>query len=1308
MDNKIAAILRFSLIVLIGLLLSVPSQATHIVGGEMTYTCLGADPDSVGNNLFEIKLTVFRDCWNGIPWFDNVADIAVYDRDSNLVRGLLIPLDRTINDTIDANLSDPCLVVPPNVCVNTTTYTDTISLGFLIGGYRLAYQRCCRNFTILNIIAPLATGATFDVTISDLALSECNSSAKFIDWPPIYICSNEPIDFDHSAIDPDGDSIVYKLCTPINGGDTTTLGAMPPFNMQTTPQPVTWVSPPYGVSNMLNTLPTPDDHRLTIDPQTGFLTGIPNTTGQFVVGICIEEYRDGFLISETRRDFQYNVGICGEAISSFFLPEISCDGLTIDFDNESLNADEYLWIFNDPDNPGATSTLPNPSYTYSDTGTYTITLIAEPGNECVDTFTQTVNLQLPSLSADFEILPDTCANSYTVSVIDVSADTISNIVAWFWTFSNATGVIDSSRLQNPSFTATDHLVQHTIELVVRSANGCEQRVIRSFPARFITAEPISDSIAICGQDSVRLLTNLAPSYNYEWSPAEGLSDTASFNPLAFPSETTTYTVYIYDNIRFCELIYDITVVIPDSIEIDMPPDTTICEQEFALTAFSAQAAQYSWTLDSLTGQEIATEATAQVAFEGQERFYLTVEDRFGCQAIDSVLLMENSVNVALEDSLILCPGEPIRLQAVNLDPEDTLMYSWTPLANILEGATTDTPLVSFNAPGTYQLSLLSENQFDCDVVDSLTITVLDTSAQAAFVSSSQCGGFTVQFSNNSVNAPFYQWNFGDPSNPTAGSSLLNPSYTYPDTGTYLVTLTFSIDVDCPDTIVKTIRVVEPLINADFDWEVVECGDSLVVAFTDQSTNDQGTIQGWEWTFSNGASASQPDTTLTFLESESLMATLIIQSDDGCSDTLSQQIPIELIEIDLPDSVAICPGGSVELNPNPDTSYVYEWSPATGLDDPTLPNPIASPLVPTIYSVTITDFSRDTCQIVKTIGTFFTRELVIDLPESDTTCLNEFTIIANINQIVNVEWSLDSLFSPGTIIGMGTDLQVTPSDSTTYYIRATDQNGCVTRDEIKVFGRGVRAVPSTYGICLGDTIELQIEELNPLDTYTFSWRPEEEIIEGADTENPLVSPSETTVFSADITNQYGCSARINSLVEVLPASPALSIIPTLDTIIMGDSIMLMATEDSSYTYSWTPTESLSDSSIFNPIASPSETTTYSLTVSNRLGCQNTATVTIVVISSICDDPYIFIPNAFSPNGDGENETFRVLGFNIDEIYLVVYNRWGQKIFETESTDQGWDGTYQGKALPPDVFGYYVRLRCITGEEFFRKGNVTLLR
>ena len=102
------------------------------------------------------------------------------------------------------------------------------------------------------------------------------------------------------------------------------------------------------------------------------------------------------------------------------------------------------------------------------------------------------------------------------------------------------------------------------------------------------------------------------------------------------------------------------------------------------------------------------------------------------------------------------------------------------------------------------------------------------------------------------------------------------------------------------------------------------------------------------------------------------------------------------------------------------------------------------------------------------------------------------------------------------------------------------------------------------------------------------------------------------------------------------------------------------------------------------------------------------MTVVVFDPICEEPALFLPNAFSPNRDGQNDVLELLGLYVEEMHLAIYNRWGQLVFESRDQNFGWDGTFKGEELSPDVYGFYLTVRCIDGDEYFKKGNISLIR
>jgi len=224
----------------------------------------------------------------------------------------------------------------------------TVTLPYREDGYIFAYQRCCRNITLTNIVSPNDQGTTQTIELTGEAQLSCNSSPQFNAWPPVYVCAGKDFVFDHSAVDVEGDQLVYSLCTPFVGG------------AMNNPAPFPASAPPYAEINWssgydLETLIGPTVNPLTIDSMSGEITAMPNTIGQYLVGICVEEYRDGQLLSKTYRDFELNVRLCLEDTKEY-VEEYKCPGDTIIIDNEPITeSGEYVFVYETVD--GCDSTV---------------------------------------------------------------------------------------------------------------------------------------------------------------------------------------------------------------------------------------------------------------------------------------------------------------------------------------------------------------------------------------------------------------------------------------------------------------------------------------------------------------------------------------------------------------------------------------------------------------------------------------------------------------------------------------------------------------------------------------------------------------------------------------------------------------------------------------------------------------------------------------------------------------------------------------------------------------------------------------
>ena len=389
-----------TLIALLGM--GLLAHGTHILGGEMYYAHLG-------NNDYEVTLKMYRDCGPGNTngtGFDATAEMAVYDANGVWLFSEFPAF--TVAIPVPVQLNNPCLQVLPVMCVEAAEYSVVINLPPIAGGYNITYQRCCRTPTILNLQTPGQFGITCAVHVPDANLSGVNSSPVFNLLPPIALCSTDPLLFDHAAVDPDGDLLVYALVTPWDGGSQVNPAPSPP-----TPPPFTdvpWAAG-FSAANVMGTAPP-----LAIDANTGMMTVLPTILGQYVVCVRVQEFRNGQLLSETRRDFRFEVVPCQLAVVSAIQQQQNfCNGYTVTFTNQSINGTFYHWDFGDLNILSDTSDLASPSWTYADTGTYSISLIVQPGWPCADTSTATFQVFAP-IDPSFVAPPPLCMHELPVQL----------------------------------------------------------------------------------------------------------------------------------------------------------------------------------------------------------------------------------------------------------------------------------------------------------------------------------------------------------------------------------------------------------------------------------------------------------------------------------------------------------------------------------------------------------------------------------------------------------------------------------------------------------------------------------------------------------------------------------------------------------------------------------------------------------------------------------------------------------------------------------------------------------------------------
>lgn len=497
----------------------------------------------------------------------------------------------------------------------------------------------------------------------------------------------------------------------------------------------------------------------------------------------------------------------------------------------------------------------------------------------------------------------------------------------------------------------------------------------------------------------------------------------------------------------------------------------------------------------------------------------------------------------------------------------------------------------------------------------------------------------------------------------------------------------------------------PITLADFDANQYSCLTDTTF-FRNKSLN--GT--SFHWDFGDGNFSTQYSPFHIYTSPGSFTVTLTVSDTTACnfSDTIRKQITVLSDSTWSLDNDTICDSSFTQIGFLPSTNplIIYSWSPSIGLSDTTISNPIASPFNTTSYRLLV---SNGVCSDT-VFNTVVVSKLRLQVPNDTILCIpgNPISISGNSFGTTNhFHWSSNPLFSDRLNSSSGDSvLTVSPIVSTTYYLRIGN-NGCYKEDTVRIsiFTSQISIIgPSS--ICLGDTLSLSVSNSGS-DSLTYDWGPDIEIISGDFTSTIIAAPNATTNFSVLATSSVGCQVTLNKSIYVSPL-PILPILASANKNIIyaGETVQLSSTP-SGYSYSWSPATGLNNSALQNPIATPTVTTTYTVSVSDS-GCVRSSDVTITVIDVICGPPDLYVPNAFTPNGDSDNDILKVRGNNITSMTLRIYHRWGEKVFESTNQNDGWDGTYKGKDCDPAVFVYYLDVTCLGGETHQEKGNITLIR
>ncbi len=496
----------------------------------------------------------------------------------------------------------------------------------------------------------------------------------------------------------------------------------------------------------------------------------------------------------------------------------------------------------------------------------------------------------------------------------------------------------------------------------------------------------------------------------------------------------------------------------------------------------------------------------------------------------------------------------------------------------------------------------------------------------------------------------------------------------------------------------------PIVVADFNTQIF----CLPTPIHFQNTSSGAVTYSWNFGDGNGTFATSPSH--LYDAPGVYTVTLIASNAATCNltDTMRQQVVVLGNEGYALNDTSVCAGGNVQIGvlPIDNPNITFHWSPPNFLTSTTVANPIASPPVTTTYTLLI---SNGLCTDTIT-QTVVVQSITIDAGVDQTICGPNATATLTANSFGTAQlfqWSSSPAFINTLNSTPGDSIAIVPiSGDATFYVRPLG-SPCAGSDSVHVHVE--LADPSITGdslICADAVAQLSALGINPGSTIT--WVPTDSIDNGQGTTSVQVSPAETQPYAVHVVSPANCVWDGSITVAVSPiygSSVGASVDQSI--VLAGTTVHLTATPGSGVNYAWSPPGAVSDPTIAHPSAFVTESTWFNVVITDGI-CTRSDSVFVKVYEVNCDEPDVFVPDAFTPNGDHNNDVLFVRGRAISTLDFKVFDRWGEIVFETTDQALGWDATYKDKPVDPAVFVYWLDVTCVDGQHFFKKGNVTVIR
>lgn len=580
----------------------------------------------------------------------------------------------------------------------------------------------------------------------------------------------------------------------------------------------------------------------------------------------------------------------------------------------------------------------------------------------------------------------------------------------------------------------------------------------------------------------------------------------------------------------------------------------------------------------------------------------------------------------------------------------------------------------------------------------LLVTTCDYPDATLPTSQFNCDSLSESFSNltNSSTINTYFWNFGVPGQTGDTSIEARPTYQYADTGLYTVMLIVNKGQDCTDTAIMQVGVY-PGFNPGFT-AVYGCV-GLPVLFRDTTTATYGTVDGWNWNF--GDPSSLADTSILqnpsyqYSDTGTYKVAMFVQTSKGCSDTVYE--PITLFDkppLSVTGDTLMCYKDTLQLVAK--GTGTFSWTPNYNINNVNIDTPLVNPQVPTTYYVTLT--YAPGCTNTDSVRVNVLQTVSLSVSPDTLICKGDSAHLRAISD------GLTFLWTPSTGLGDSASAfpSAAPAVTTTYTVTAA-VGTCVSNSAsltVQVAPYPTATVSGDTAICYGDSALLRVTGGNSI---TFLWSPDKALNDD-NTPDVYADPLSTSTY---IVAAYGnglCPKPVYDTLTVTVIPPVVPSVTDDTAVVTGQPLQLEAS--GAQFYQWSPAEGLNNASIADPIAILSDSITYIVKVSTVQGCYALDTVHVQVFKT---GPDIFVPSAFTPNNDGHNDLFKAIPVGIARFeYFRIYSRWGQEVFFTTDSNEGWDGYFNGKLSPVGAYVWMAKGIDYLGNTITRKGTVTLIR